>query len=108
MPGLQWEQGYRKAATRAVWSFLGGQPWASTCEWHAWQQVRDWQLSEKLNSALLMQQPQDEVILVENVREDGSAGQVVFRLGGTVTAEALEKLCIKVRRLHPTSALICR
>ncbi|KAJ9516614.1 hypothetical protein QJQ45_015210, partial [Haematococcus lacustris] len=40
--------------------------------------------------------PQEEVVLVEHVRSDGSAGQVVFRLGGRVTAEALERLCVKV------------
>ncbi|GFH29514.1 N-acetyltransferase domain-containing protein, partial [Haematococcus lacustris] len=38
----------------------------------------------------------EEVVLVEHVRSDGSAGQVVFRLGGRVTAEALERLCVKV------------
>lgn len=39
---------------------------------------------------------QEEVILVENVRDDGCAAQIVFRLGGAVTAADLENLCSKV------------
>mmetsp|Transcript_18838 Transcript_18838/g.32170 ORF Transcript_18838/g.32170 Transcript_18838/m.32170 type:complete len:265 (-) Transcript_18838:247-1041(-) len=38
----------------------------------------------------------EEVVLVSNVREDGCAAEILFRLGGKVTAEGLEDLCAKV------------
>ncbi len=36
-------------------------------------------------------------MLVETARPDGTSAQIVFRLGGNVTAAALEQLCAKVR-----------
>ncbi len=39
---------------------------------------------------------QEELVLVQTARADGSSAQILFRLGGTVTAQALEQLCVKV------------
>ena len=39
---------------------------------------------------------QQELVLVETVRADGSSAQVLFKLDGQVTAAALERLCVKV------------
>ena len=39
---------------------------------------------------------QDEVLLVEHTRDDGSKAQIVYRAGGGVDADALQDLCAKV------------
>lgn len=42
---------------------------------------------------------QEELVLAESSRPDGGVAQVLFRLGGNVTADSLERLCVKVGQL---------
>ncbi len=40
---------------------------------------------------------QEEIVLIETAKEDGSKARIVFRNGGDVDAAVLERLCNKVR-----------